>query len=110
MTAKERFLKYVKYDTTSCEENECCPSTSGQTVLLKVLYEELLSMNIDAKMDENGYVTAKIPKNINSEVGVCFIAHVDTSPAVSGMDVNPQCVIQWWGCRFAKRFVNFKKG
>ena len=93
MTAKERFLNYVRYDTTSCEENEACPSTPGQTVLLKVLYDELLSMGVAAKMDENGYVTAKIPKNTNSKVGVCFIAHVDTSPAVSGKDVNPQCVI-----------------
>ena len=50
-------------------------------------------MGVDAKMDENGYVTAKIPRNTKSNVGVCFIAHVDTSPAVSGKDVNPQCVI-----------------
>ena len=93
MTAKERFLKYVKFDTTSCEESPSCPSTSGQTILLKVLHEELLAMGVDAKMDENGYVTAKIPKNTDAKDGVCFIAHVDTSPAVSGKDVNPKTII-----------------
>lgn len=93
MTAKERFLKYVKFDTTSCEESKSFPSTSGQTVLLKAILDELLSMGVNAKMDENGYVTAKIDKNTNSKYGVCFIAHVDTSPAVSGENVNPQCVI-----------------
>ena len=93
MTAKERFLKYVKFDTTSNEKNGTCPSTSGQTVLLNELYNELISLGVDAKMDENGYVTAKIPSNVGNTRGICFIAHVDTSPAVSGKDVNPQTLV-----------------
>ena len=92
MNAKQRFLNYVKYDTTSDDESLTCPSTSGQTVLLKALFEELKSMGVNAEMDDNGYVTAKIPANIKGGHGVCFIAHVDTSPAVSGRDVNPVCI------------------
>ncbi|MBR2385489.1 MAG: peptidase T [Clostridia bacterium] len=92
MTAKERFLRYVKYDTTSDEGSETCPSTAKQLVLLKDLHSELLSMGIDSKIDENGYVYAKIPSNVGERSKVCFIAHVDTSPAVSGKDVNPTLV------------------
>lgn len=92
MTCKERFLKYVQYETTSDELSPTCPSTPSQTVLLKALKDELLEMGVDAKMDENGYVTAKIPANVKSKCGICFIAHVDTSPAVSGKNVNPVLV------------------
>lgn len=92
MTVKERFLNYVKFDTTSDENSPSCPSTVGQTVLLSALYKELLSMGVDASMDENGYVTAKIPSNVEKAPKICFIAHVDTSPAVSGKDVNPVCI------------------
>lgn len=90
MTAKERFLKYVAFDTTSDEESLTCPSTAGQTVLLKYLRDELVSLGVDAKMDENGYVTAKISGNTPSKHGICFIAHVDTSSAVSGKDIKAQ--------------------
>lgn len=89
MTAKDRFLRYVKFDTTSDEASPTCPSTASQLVLLKALCDELLSMGVDAKMDENGYVTAKIPANVTAKSKICFIAHVDTSPAVSGKDVTP---------------------
>lgn len=89
MTAKERFLKYVTFDTTSDENSQTCPSTAGQTVLLKYLYEELLLMGVNANIDENGYVTAKIPSNSSSKKSICFISHVDTSPAVSGKNINP---------------------
>ena len=92
MNAKERFLRYVKYDTTSDESSESCPSSAKQLVLLKDLHSELLSMGVDAKMDENGYVYAKIPSNVGEKSKICFIAHVDTSPAVSGSDVNPTLV------------------
>lgn len=92
MNAKERFLRYVKYDTTSDEGSETCPSTSKQLVLLKDLHSELLELGVDAKMDENGYVYAKIPSNVGEKSKICFIAHVDTSPAVSGEDVNPTLI------------------
>lgn len=93
MTAKERFLKYVKYETTSDEGNSSCPSTVGQSVLLNDLRDELVSMGIKAEIDCNGYVTAVIPANKSGLKRLCFIAHVDTSPAVSGKDVNPTEIV-----------------
>ena len=90
MTAKERFLKYVSFPTTSDEKSATCPSTAGQSVLLSFLKEELCSMGIAAEMDDNGYVTAKIPANKAGLPVVCFLSHVDTSPAVSGENVRPK--------------------
>lgn len=92
MTAKERFLKYVKYETTSDENSSSFPSTEGQKVLLKKLKNELESFGLKADMDENGYVTAVIPATKKGLKRICFISHVDTSPAVSGKNVNPQFV------------------
>lgn len=93
MNAKERFLKYVRYETTSDENSPSCPSTPGQTVLLKVLRDELAAMGAVVKQDENGYVTAVIPATKEGLNNLCFISHVDTSPAVSGKDVNPKKVV-----------------
>ncbi len=92
MTALDRFIKYISYDTTSCDESETCPSTPNQIVLLRELNSELLSFGISSKIDENGYVYAKIPANKNGLKKLCFIAHVDTSPAVSGKDIKPSIV------------------
>lgn len=92
MTAKERFLKYVKYETTSDENSSSFPSTEGQKVLLTELKNELKSFGLKADMDENGYVTAVIPATKKGLKRICFISHVDTSPAVSGKNVNPQFV------------------
>ena len=93
MNAKERFLKYVRYETTSDENSPSCPSTPGQTVLLKVLRDELAAMGAVVKQDENGYVTAVIPATKEGLNNLCFISHVDTSPAVSGKDVNPKEIV-----------------
>lgn len=96
----ERFIEYVKYDTQS-EEAECFPSTEKQKVLLKALVAELKDMGIlDVRMDEEyGYVYASIPSNIDREVpAIGFIAHVDTSPEVSGADVKPRYVKNYDGC------------
>lgn len=92
MTAKERFLKYVKYETTSDENSSSFPSTDGQKVLLEELKNELKSFGLKADMDENGYVTAVIPATKKGLKRICFISHVDTSPAVSGKNVNPQLI------------------
>ena len=92
MTVKERFLKYVKYETTSDENSGTCPSTAGQKVLLNELKNELQTMGITAKIDDYGYVTAVIPATKSGLKRICFISHVDTSPAVSGRNVNPQFV------------------
>ena len=92
MTAKERFLKYVKYETTSDENSSSFPSTDGQKVLLTELKNELKSFGLKADMDENGYDTAVIPATKKGLKRICFISHVDTSPAVSGKNVNPQLI------------------
>ncbi|MBO4262331.1 MAG: peptidase T [Clostridia bacterium] len=91
MTAKERFLNYVRYDTTSDEHSTEYPSTPSQTVLLGKLKDELVSMGVNARIDDHGYVLATIPANVDGKPKICFIAHVDTSPAVSGK-VDPQVV------------------
>ncbi len=90
--AAQRLLRYVKYDTQSDERSSDCPSSPGQKVLAKVLVYELKDMGIEgAAMDEKGYVTAAIPANITGKIPtVGFIAHMDTSPEVSGTDVKPR--------------------
>jgi len=90
-TCVDRFLKYVKYDTQSDDESESFPSTAKQKILSKALAEELRAMGLkDAEMDEYGYVMATLPSNTDKKVpAIGFIAHVDTSPAVTGLNVNP---------------------
>ncbi len=98
-TVKDRFLKYVKYDTKSDEESTTFPSDPKQLELSKNLVEELKQIGLtDAYIDEWGYVFATLPSNTEKEIPViAFIAHVDTSPAVSGKDVNPQIVTNYQG-------------
>jgi tripeptide aminopeptidase len=90
-TCVERFLRYVKIDTQSDEESTTFPSDPKQLELSKILVEELKEIGLsDAHMDENGYVIATLPSNTDKDVPVIgFISHVDTSPAVTGKDVNP---------------------
>lgn len=90
-TCVDRFLKYVKYDTQSDEESESFPSSEKQKILSQDLANGLKEMGLeDAHMDEWGYVMATLPSNTDKEVDpIAFIAHVDTSPAVTGKDVNP---------------------
>jgi tripeptide aminopeptidase len=88
-TCVERFLNYITYDTQSDENSESFPSTDKQFILLRDLAKELRNMGLaDASMDENGYVMATLSSNSSKHVPVIgFIAHVDTSPAVSGENV-----------------------
>lgn len=90
-TCVDRFLKYVKIDTKSDEESTTFPSDPKQLDLSRVLVNELKEIGLtDAAMDEYGYVMATLPSNTAKNVPVIgFISHVDTSPAVSGKDVNP---------------------
>ncbi len=90
-TCLDRFLNYVKYDTQSAEEAKTFPSTEKQKELGKVLVEELKQLGLkDAEMDDNGYVMAFLPGNVDHSVPtIGFIAHMDTSPDVSGKNVNP---------------------
>ena len=86
----DRFIKYVKIDTESVPDVEQYPSSEKQKDLLKLLLSELQKMGLEARMDSQyGYVYATIPANTKSKYALGFIAHVDTSSAVSGKDVNP---------------------
>ena len=89
----ERFLRYVQVETTSCEENECCPSTPGQKTLGEMLVREMKAMGIrDALMDEHGYVYGSIPaKGAADALAIGLIAHMDTSDAVPGA-TKPQVI------------------
>lgn len=90
-TVKERFLKYVKYDSQSDYNSSSVPSTAKQKILSGELVKELLELGItDAHLDEFGYVFGTIPSNTNKNVPViCFCSHVDTSPDCSGANVKP---------------------
>jgi tripeptide aminopeptidase len=91
-TIKERFFRYVKINTQSDESSDTCPSTENQKVLANMLADELKSFGLsDVTVDENYYVYATLPSNIKKEIPVIgFIAHMDTSPDMSGENVNPQ--------------------
>ena len=92
-SVKERFLRYVQVETTSCEANECCPSTPGQKALGEMLAAEMREMGIaDARMDGNGYVYGTIPAGGAEDApAIGLIAHMDTSDAVPGATV-PQVI------------------
>ncbi len=94
MQLKDRFLNYVKFDTMSNEESNVCPSSAGQIELAKFLVEDLKKVGVEeVTMDANGYVYATIPSNVDKSVPtVGFIAHMDTSPAISGKDIKPKIV------------------
>ncbi len=98
-SVKERFLKYVKYDTQSNEESTTFPSDPKQLELSKELVKELKEIGLtDAEMDEWGYVMATLPSNTEKDVPVVsFIAHVDTAPAVTGKDVKPNIIENYQG-------------
>ncbi len=87
----DRFLSYVKYDTQSSEESDSYPSTLKQLELSKKLLLELKGLGLkDTEITEHGYVFGTLPSNVDHKVPVIgYIAHVDTSPDVSGKDVNP---------------------
>ena len=100
MELKERFLKYVSYDTQSSEESATFPSTEKQKVLLGVLRDEMKALGMtEVTMDRYGYVMGTIPATpgcVNAPV-IGFIAHVDTSPDMSGKDVRPRVIEEYDG-------------
>ncbi len=99
MTLVERFLKYVSFDTQSNEETRLTPSTPGQMVFAKYLKSELESLGLEEiTLDEYGYLFATLPANTEKEVPtIGFIAHMDTSPDMSGKDVTPRIVENYNG-------------
>ena len=90
----DRFLRYVRYETTSAEDAATTPSTPGQMAFARALEEELRSMGLeDITLDANGYLFATLPANVTRKVPtIGFIAHLDTSPDMSGANVNPRIV------------------
>lgn len=99
MTVTDRFLDFVKFDTQSDELTNMTPSSPGQMEFAKYLKAILLGMGLeDVTLDDNGYLFATLPANIDAKVPtVGFIAHMDTSPDMSGRHVNPRIVSNYDG-------------
>lgn len=99
-TALDRFLRYVKVETTSKDDVAAVPSTPGQLELGALLAEELRAMGAEeVKQDEHGYVTATIPDPRPAEEQAArpipvmgWIAHLDTAPDTSGKNVRPKLI------------------
>lgn len=93
MSVLEKFLKYVKYDTMSDENSETTPTTEGQMVLAKDLKKELEELGLVTNLDANGYLFAKLNANTDKKIKkLGFLAHLDTSPDMSGKNVKPRIV------------------
>ena len=100
MTLTDRFLEYVKFDTQSDELTNMTPSTPGQMIFAQHLEKELHKLGLtDISLDENGYLMATLPGNITDRKvpTVGFIAHLDTSPDMSGRHVSPRIVENYPG-------------
>ncbi len=100
MDLKERFLKYISYDTQSSEESTTYPSTDKQKVLLSELRDEMQALGMtEVTMDRYGYDMGTVPATPGCENApvIGFIAHVDTSPDMSGKDVKPRIVEDYDG-------------
>ena len=94
MTVLDRFLRYVTFDTQSSEETGTTPSTPGQRVFAEALVKELEEIGMeDITLDERCYLMATLPANMDGQGPVIgLIAHLDTSPDMSGKDVRPRIV------------------
>ena len=99
MDITSRFLKYVSFLTTSDENTRMNPSTPGQMVFARYLAEELKSIGlVDIELDKNGYLMATLPANCETSLPTLgFIAHLDTSPEMSGKHVQPRIVEKYQG-------------
>ena len=95
----ERFLKYVKIDTQSNEENENSPSTEKQFNLARILVEELKVLGLeDVTLDEYCNVMASLPANTKKNLpSIGLLAHMDTATDMTGKDVNPRIVENYDG-------------
>ncbi|MDR1372985.1 MAG: peptidase T [Dysgonamonadaceae bacterium] len=99
MTVTERFLKYVAFDTQSDENSTVTPSTAGQTIFAQALKTELEATGLsDVSLDENSYLMATLPANTDKKLpAIGFIAHLDTSPDMTGACIKPRTVKQYDG-------------
>jgi len=91
-TLLDRFLSYVKIDTQSQEGSDAHPSTPGQMQLARLLKKELKDLGLsNVRLSDKGYLMAELPANTDKDLPVIgFIAHLDTSPDVSGKNVKPR--------------------
>jgi tripeptide aminopeptidase len=95
----ERFLRYVRFDTQSAYGSDTSPSTAKQLELSRLLATELEELGLDdVRLDDHGYVYASLP-GAEDVVPIGLIAHVDTSPDVTGTNVQPQVWRAWDGTR-----------
>lgn len=100
MNIVDRFLQYVKFDTQSDELTNMTPSTPGQMIFAQHLEQELRQMGLqDITLDDNGYLMATLPANTkkNDVPTIGFIAHLDTSPDLSGKHVSPRIIENYQG-------------
>lgn len=90
----DKFLEYVKIDTTSNEKNINCPSTDGQFILATIIKKDLKELGFDdVELNFHSYVTATLKKNTKKDIPtIGFIAHLDTAPSFSGKGVNPKII------------------
>ena len=95
----DRFVKYIKIDSQSDSNSNTTPSTEKQWNIANELVEDLKQIGLtDVSIDENAYIMATLPSNIEKKVPVIgFIAHFDTSPDFSGTNVNPQIIPNYDG-------------
>ncbi len=92
ISVTDRFLEYVKFDTQSDEFSETCPSTEKQRRFGEYLVDQMLCIGIkDAHIDENGYIYGTVPGDPDLPA-IGLIAHMDTSPDISGENVKPSVV------------------
>ncbi|EAQ41633.1 peptidase, M20 family [Polaribacter sp. MED152] len=94
-----RFLSYVTIDTESDPNNPAFPSTEKQWTLARILEKELKAIGLeDVELDENCYIMATLPSNLDFEVPtIGFISHIDTSPDFTGANVKPQIIENYNG-------------
>jgi tripeptide aminopeptidase len=99
MSVLDRFLRYVVIDTRADESSPSCPSTPGQLTLQRLLADDLRAIGLtDVVLDANGYLMGTVPPTVEHDPPVIgFVAHVDTSPEMSGAGVKPIVHHRWDG-------------
>lgn len=93
MGVLDKFIKYIKFDTMSDEKSETTPSTPGQMILALELQKEMKALGLETNLDENGYLFAVLKANTDKKIKkLGLLAHLDTSPDMSGKSVNPRII------------------
>lgn len=96
-TLLEKFCRYVKVETTADELSSTYPSSEGQRELAGLLMQELKELGLEASVSEHAIVSALLPGTVEGAPTICWLAHMDTSPAASGKNVSPQVVKRYSG-------------